>query len=247
MTPDDLPEFVIHLDHQAERAAHGSVPTPPAAGRGTGCSGSVTCRATRRSARRSCSCMGRHHAARERTRLRERSPCPMALPCGSLALRALADPKDPSSWDTWTSPVITIARASATRPAVAVRAARVESLGALALAPAEPNPFTSDRRARFALPASGPVDLEVFDPMGRRLRSWRWSCSAPVSTRSAADGRADSGSRAPAGMLLVRLTALGRTASRASWCAAPSARRPGSAGRGRDEVRCDHGRSASST
>jgi subtilisin family serine protease len=210
MTPDDLPEFVIHLDHQASELRMDLFDA--ASGRSW------------------------HRMFRERyvprnatfgsafvfvwdgtTQLGNgRGARAVTVPDGSYraelsALRALADPKDPSSWDTWTSPVITIARASATRPAVAARAARVESPGALALAPAEPNPFTSDVALRFALPASGPVDLEVFDPMGRRLRSWRWELLGAGEHQVRWDGRADSGSRAPAGMLLVRLTALGRT------------------------------------
>ena len=50
----------------------------------------------------------------------------------------------------------------------AVRAPREAPLE-VALAPAYPNPFNSTTRLQFTLPAAGPVELGVFDVLGRRV------------------------------------------------------------------------------
>jgi subtilisin family serine protease len=214
MMAGDLPEFVIHLDHQASELR-------------MDLADAVTGRSWHRMFRErdmprnatlgsaflfvwdGTTQIGNGHGAHA-----------VVVPDGRYvatlsSLRALADPKDPSSWDTWTSPVITVARSSVARPAVAAAeaGALVPPALALALARAEPNPFADRVALRFALPASGPVDLEVFDLMGRRLHAWRWEVLEAGEHDVRWDGRNDSGARAPAGMLVVRLTALGRTIS----------------------------------
>jgi len=81
----------------------------------------------------------------------------------------------------------------------------------LSMAPARPNPFNGRVAFRFTLPEQGPVAFEVFDLAGRRLKSWRWSSLAPGEHALDWDGRTDQGREAPAGALLLRLNAMGRT------------------------------------
>lgn len=45
----------------------------------------------------------------------------------------------------------------------------VPTVAGLSLAPARPNPFVGATRIDFTLPSSGPVQLAVFDVMGRRV------------------------------------------------------------------------------
>ena len=84
----------------------------------------------------------------------------------------------------------------------------------LALAPAMPNPSGSDVNFRFSLPEAGPVSLAVFDLMGRRVRSWTWSALPAGEHGVRWDGRTDAGSRASAGTVILRLTAMGKTLTR---------------------------------
>jgi subtilisin family serine protease len=210
MTPDDLPEFMIHLDHQASELR-------------MDLSDAVTGQSWHRMLRETfvprnaipaaafvfvwdgTTQIGNGKGARS-------TPVPDGRYRATLSvLRALADAKDASSWDTWTSPVITIARAGIAHPALAATDVSAASPAVLALSPAEPNPSAGEIALRFALPASTPALLEVFDPMGRRLRSWRWERLDAGEHLVRWDARTESGGRAPAGILLVRLTALGRT------------------------------------
>ncbi len=88
----------------------------------------------------------------------------------------------------------------------------------LALAPAQPNPSSGGVAFRFSLPEPGPVSLEVFDLLGRRMRTWRWDGLAAGEHAVKWDGRTDGGARAPAGALLYRLTAMGKTLTqKAVW------------------------------
>ena len=79
----------------------------------------------------------------------------------------------------------------------------------LALALPQPNPFQSSVAFRFSLPESGPVSLELFDPLGRRIRNWTWA-NLPAGEHSVQwDGTTEAGARAPTGALLLRITAMG--------------------------------------
>ncbi len=81
----------------------------------------------------------------------------------------------------------------------------------LSLAPATPNPFGRAVAFRFGLPKQGPVAFEIYDLLGRHLRTWRWE-SLPAGGHALTwDGRTDEGRDVPAGMLVYRLTAAGRT------------------------------------
>lgn len=83
--------------------------------------------------------------------------------------------------------------------------------GVLALAPAKPNPSRGSVAFRFSLPKQGPVSLDVFDLAGRRLKSWRWSNLQAGDHSVAWDGRTEAGRSAPAGTVLLRLNAMGKT------------------------------------
>jgi flagellar hook assembly protein FlgD len=84
----------------------------------------------------------------------------------------------------------------------------------LALAPAQPNPFRGGVAFRFSLPQAGPVSVSVYDLMGRRLRSWSWD-DLPAGEHSIRwDGRTSTGAALPAGTVLYRLDAMGKTLTR---------------------------------
>ena len=83
--------------------------------------------------------------------------------------------------------------------------------GVLSFAPAKPNPFNGNVAFRFASPVAGPVTLDVFDLAGRRLKSWRWTSLQAGDHSVQWNGLTEQGHRAPAGALLLRLSAMGRT------------------------------------
>ncbi len=82
----------------------------------------------------------------------------------------------------------------------------------LALMPAVPNPFTGQTLLRFVLPASGPVDLGIYDVAGRRVRVLV-SPAEPVAPGAHTvrwDGTDDHGTRVASGMYFARLRACDR-------------------------------------
>jgi hypothetical protein len=77
-----------------------------------------------------------------------------------------------------------------------------------------PNPASGPSIVRFGLPEEGRVTIEVFDPVGRRVRTL---CDGLFPAGSHAvrwDGAAGGGRRAAAGVYLLRFSALGRTITR---------------------------------
>ena len=84
----------------------------------------------------------------------------------------------------------------------------------LALAPARPNPFSGKVAFHFSLPAAGPVALEVFDLAGRRLKTWSWKSLEAGDHSIEWDGRTEAGPQAPAGTVMLRLSAMGKTLSK---------------------------------
>lgn len=72
-----------------------------------------------------------------------------------------------------------------------------------------PNPFAGGVAFSFNLPQQAPASLELYDLLGRRVRSWRWDGLAAGEHLVRWDGRTDTGARAPAGTLMLRLTAMG--------------------------------------
>ncbi len=78
--------------------------------------------------------------------------------------------------------------------------------GATRLGTIGPNPFRGSTEVGFALARAGRVDLEVFDVLGRQVRTLargRWYEAGTQSLRW--DGRADDGRDARAGVYFVRL------------------------------------------
>jgi hypothetical protein len=84
----------------------------------------------------------------------------------------------------------------------------------LSLAQNAPNPFGSATTVRFAVPAEGPVNLEVFDVAGRRVARLVDRVLVAGSHAATWDGRDASGSRVASGVYLYRLTAGGQSTSR---------------------------------
>jgi hypothetical protein len=76
-----------------------------------------------------------------------------------------------------------------------------------ALAQNQPNPFARTTTIRFELPSAVPVKLEVFDLQGRRVRVLTDRTLEPGYHSVEWDRRDGSGSMAPAGVYLYRLTA----------------------------------------
>jgi hypothetical protein len=67
---------------------------------------------------------------------------------------------------------------------------------------ATPNPFGGTTRIAFESPNAGPVEIEIFDVGGRRVRT----LSAPAGLRAVDwDGRNDDGVRLPSGIYFCRI------------------------------------------
>ena len=103
-----------------------------------------------------------------------------------------------------TSPAVPGAQAAPARPEVAAAPP-----AAVELAPARPNPATGSTTLRFALPAAGAVELEVFDLQGKRVRSLARGTFAAGEHAATWDGRDDGGRLTPGGTYFVRLRAGG--------------------------------------
>jgi subtilase family serine protease len=82
---------------------------------------------------------------------------------------------------------------------------------ALALHPARPNPFTHITSIRFDLPVGGPVRLEIFDVMGRRVRTLLRQ-EMPAGYHAVQwEGATDGGRALDAGVYFLRLETMGRS------------------------------------
>ena len=87
----------------------------------------------------------------------------------------------------------------------------------LALA-AAPNPAVGGSEIRFTLEQEASVRLSLFDASGRRVRELVRGSLAAGPHRIAWDGRTDAGSRAGAGVYLVKLeTASSTRAMKLAW------------------------------
>ena len=72
---------------------------------------------------------------------------------------------------------------------------------------ARPNPFHGGTTIAFRLPVPGAVELSVFDPAGRRVRTRLQDVElAPRPHHARWDGRDDDGRVVPSGVYLLRLT-----------------------------------------
>ena len=77
-----------------------------------------------------------------------------------------------------------------------------------------PNPASAEATIDYETEVSGPVELSVFDPAGRRVRTLERGLMAPGRHTAVWDGRDDRGGRAPAGLYFLRLRSADRAASR---------------------------------
>jgi hypothetical protein len=78
-----------------------------------------------------------------------------------------------------------------------------------ALLPNRPNPFGGGTMIRFDVPRSSAVKIEVFDAMGRRVRTLADRVFEPGAQSVTWDGTDTSGRRAGPGVYLYRMTSPG--------------------------------------
>lgn len=86
--------------------------------------------------------------------------------------------------------------------------------GRLALALASAHPSSGALRLRYALPASGPVSLRLYDLAGRAVRTLADGFAEAGGHVAEWDGRGDDGTMLPRGTYFARLVAGGATVSR---------------------------------
>ncbi len=86
--------------------------------------------------------------------------------------------------------------------------------GVLRLESPRPNPAGAVATMDYAVPREGPVDLEVFDTEGRRLRSLAGGVSQPGTHHATWDLADDAGRRVNPGLYVVRLRVPGATLTR---------------------------------
>src|SRR6516225_889133 len=97
----------------------------------------------------------------------------------------------------------------ASTPANAAVAGGVET--AIGLRSVSPNPFRAAAQIDFALGAAGPVDVRIYDVLGREVRVLAHGERFEAGTqRLRWDGRAGDGSPAGPGLYFVRLRLSGR-------------------------------------
>jgi flagellar hook assembly protein FlgD len=82
------------------------------------------------------------------------------------------------------------------------------------LAPNYPNPFNPSTTMRFGLPNSGYVRLEIFDVLGRRIKTLTDGCFEPGYHAVTWDGKTDKGDDVGSGVYYSRLSVDGNRATR---------------------------------
>lgn len=76
-----------------------------------------------------------------------------------------------------------------------------------------PNPFRETTQIRYHVPAAGPVELAIYDTLGRQVRLLVQGHHAPGPAEVTWDGRDAAGVRLPSGTYFGRLqTPTGRVA-----------------------------------
>jgi flagellar hook assembly protein FlgD len=84
----------------------------------------------------------------------------------------------------------------------------------LTLWPTYPNPFRRQTTIEYTLPKAGPVTVEVYDLLGRRVRVLVDGRQKAGLHRTRWNGRSGGGSPAASGLYIVRVKAAGTTRSR---------------------------------
>lgn len=80
----------------------------------------------------------------------------------------------------------------------------------LRFAPPRPNPSVGGATFHFSLPSTAATSLEIFDILGRRVRSWQWTRLQAGDHSITWDGRGESGRRLMAGVYVCRVTFAGQ-------------------------------------
>ena len=89
------------------------------------------------------------------------------------------------------------------------------SVPAFGIQAVRPNPFRSQAEVAFTLSTAGPVDLRIYDVLGREVRAIaRGERFDPGAQRLVWDGRRGDGGQAGAGVYFVRLRLAGRESTR---------------------------------
>jgi hypothetical protein len=76
-----------------------------------------------------------------------------------------------------------------------------------------PNPFNPSTTISYSVPTSGPARLEIFDLLGRTIRSLENGMAEAGWHHVIWDGRTDSGERASSGIYFARLVVEGKISS----------------------------------
>ena len=86
-----------------------------------------------------------------------------------------------------------------------------DALGRAAGVRLEPNPFRDRARVSLVTRSAGPVEMGVYDPLGREVRSLAPRAWLEAGTHTMEwDGRTEAGAEAAPGLYLLRATADGR-------------------------------------
>ncbi|HWN82999.1 MAG TPA: FlgD immunoglobulin-like domain containing protein, partial [Candidatus Udaeobacter sp.] len=72
-----------------------------------------------------------------------------------------------------------------------------------------PNPFSLGTQIEYMLPQAGHVQLRIYDPAGRKVRTLVDQWAEPHQQAAAWDGRDATGAPVPAGAYFLRLEANG--------------------------------------
>jgi hypothetical protein len=97
-----------------------------------------------------------------------------------------------------------------TAPGVAAASEGAPVAGARLLEPAAPNPFRTQTRVAYTVPAPGRVRLGVYDVQGRCVREIADAKRAPGQYAATWDGRNAAGAELPSGIYFVRLEVAGQ-------------------------------------
>ena len=121
---------------------------------------------------------------------------------GGFSLEEIQDLADQSQiyWDE---------QLSQTEPSPVSTETPDEAGPSFALDPAFPNPFESETTIRFALPQVGDTRLEIYDVLGRKVRTLAQGVFAAGQHTVQFDGHSDTGAPLAGGVYLYRLVGMG--------------------------------------
>jgi hypothetical protein len=121
------------------------------------------------------------------------------------------DPRDGSYWITIASGatsnnmIVKVAGFNYGKYGIEEPASRLPGVADRLAALAQPNPFTGRTNLSVQLPASGSIDLRVYDNSGRVVRTLASGTVVTAHTRLAWDGRDDDGRAVAPGVYFYRV------------------------------------------